>query len=45
MSFNDFWKVMAKDIMEEDFTKREALMYGIVMPLLLIVACLLVSNF
>jgi len=29
----DFWKIMAGDILSENFTKREYLVYGILAPL------------
>ena len=33
----DFWKIMAGDILSENFTMREYLVYGILSPLGMIV--------
>ena len=35
----EFWEIMEKDIMKENFTKKEYLVYGIVTPLVLMLVC------
>ena len=35
----EFMKIMGKDIMSENFTSREYVVYGIVAPLVLILVC------
>ena len=35
----EFLKIMGKDIMSENFTKKEYLMYGVVAPLVLVLVC------
>ena len=35
----EFLKIMEKDIMKENFTKKEYLMYGIVVPVVLVLVC------
>ena len=34
-----FLKIMMKDIMSENFTKKEYLVYGIVAPVVLVLVC------
>ena len=41
----EFLKIMGKDIMSENFTRREYVLYGIVAPVLLILLCGLVGSF
>lgn len=33
----EFWNIMAKDILSENFTKREYIVYGVIVPLALII--------
>jgi hypothetical protein len=40
----EFLEIMGKDIMSENFTKKEYLVYGIVTPLVLVLVCGLVSS-
>ena len=35
----EFLKIMEKDIMNENFTRREYVVYGIVAPLVLVLVC------
>lgn len=35
----EFLKIMGKDIMSENFTRREYVLYGIVAPLVLVLLC------
>ena len=35
----EFLKIMGKDIMSENFTRREYVIYGIVAPLVLVLVC------
>ena len=35
----EFLKIMGKDIMSENFTRREYVVYGIVAPLVLVLVC------
>jgi hypothetical protein len=35
----EFLKIMAKDILSENFTKKEYLVYGIVAPVVLVLVC------
>ena len=35
----DFWQVFEKDIKSENFTRKEIVIYGIVAPVVLILAC------
>jgi len=40
----EFMKIMGKDIMSENFTSREYVVYGIVAPLVLVLVCGLVGS-
>lgn len=35
----EFLKIMGKDIMSENFTKKEYVVYGIVAPVVLVLLC------
>ena len=35
----EFMKIMGKDIMNENFTRKELVVYGIVAPLVLVLVC------
>jgi hypothetical protein len=35
----EFMKIMGKDIMSENFTRKEIVVYGIVAPLVLVMMC------
>lgn len=35
----EFLKIMGKDILSENFTRREYVVYGIVAPLVLVLVC------
>jgi hypothetical protein len=35
----EFLRIMGKDIMSENFTRREYVVYGIVAPLVLVLLC------
>jgi len=35
----EFLKIMGKDILSENFTRREYVVYGIVAPLVLVLLC------
>jgi hypothetical protein len=35
----EFMKIMGKDIMNENFTRKELVVYGIVAPLVLVLMC------
>ena len=35
----EFLKIMMKDIMSENFTKKEYIVYGIMAPLVLVLVC------
>ena len=35
----EFMKIMEKDILSENFTQKEYVMYGIVAPLVLVLLC------
>ena len=35
----EFMKIMGKDIMNENFTRKELVVYGIVVPLVLVLVC------
>jgi len=37
----DFLKMMEKDYMSEDFTKREWVIYGIIAPVVLVIGCVI----
>jgi len=39
----EFFDIMGKDILSENFTRREYVVYGIVAPLALVLVCLLMS--
>lgn len=39
----EFVKIMAKDILKENFTKKEYVIYGVVAPLVLVAGCMLAS--
>lgn len=41
----EFLKIMGKDIMSENFSCREYVVYGIVAPVLLVLLCGLVGSF
>lgn len=36
----DFWQVFEKDIKSENFTRKEIVIYGIIAPVVLVVACM-----
>lgn len=40
----EFLKIMGKDIMSENFTRKEYVMYGIVAPLVLMLVCGLIGS-
>ena len=40
----EFLKIMEKDIMSENFTKKEYVVYGIVAPLVLVIACVMAGS-
>ena len=40
----EFMKIMEKDILSENFTRKEYVMYGIVAPLVLVLVCGLVGS-
>jgi len=40
----DFLNIMGKDILSENFTKKEYVVYGIVAPLVLVLVCGLAGN-
>ena len=35
----EFFEIMGKDIMNENFTRKEFVVYGIVVPLVLVLVC------
>ena len=35
----EFFEIMGKDIMNENFTRKELVVYGIVAPLVLVMMC------
>lgn len=37
----DFIKIMMKDILSENFTRREYVIYGVIAPMVLIAVCML----
>lgn len=39
----EFFRIMAKDFLKEDFSKREWLVYGVVVPCAMIAWCLIAS--
>jgi len=40
----EFLEIMGKDIMKENFTRREYVVYGIVAPLVLVLVCTLAGS-
>lgn len=40
----EFLRIMGKDVMNENFTRKEFLIYGIVAPLVLVLVCGLVGS-
>ena len=40
----EFLEIMGKDIMSENFTKKEYVVYGIIAPLALVLVCVLVGS-
>lgn len=40
-----FFEIMGKDIMNENFTRREYVVYGIVAPVILVLLCGLAGSF
>ena len=40
----EFLRIMGKDVMSENFTRKEFLIYGIVAPLVLVLVCGLVGS-
>ena len=44
MIMKEFLKIMGKDIMSENFTHREYVVYGIVAPLALVLLCGLIGS-
>jgi len=40
----EFLKIMGKDIMSENFTKKEYVVYGIMAPLVLVLMCVLAGS-
>jgi hypothetical protein len=40
----EFLKIMGKDILSENFTRREYVVYGIVAPLVLVLVCVLAGS-
>ena len=40
----DFLEIMGKDILSENFTRREYVVYGIVAPLVLVLMCVLAGS-
>ena len=41
ITLKDIFNVLQKDIKSENFSKRECVIYGIVVPLALVAACVL----
>lgn len=39
-----FFDIMGKDILSENFTRREYVVYGIVAPLVLVLVCVLADS-
>jgi hypothetical protein len=39
-----FFEIMGKDILSENFTRREYVVYGIVAPLVLVLVCVLADS-
>lgn len=44
MIMKEFLEIMGKDILSENFTKKEYVVYGIVAPLVLVLLCGLVGS-
>ena len=40
----EFLNIMGKDILSENFTRREYVVYGIVAPLVLVLVCVLADS-
>ena len=40
-----FFQIMAKDILKENFTRRELAVYGILAPVAIVAVCLFASLF
>lgn len=40
----EFFEIMGKDILSENFTRREYVVYGIVAPLVLVLVCVLADS-
>lgn len=40
----EFLEIMGKDILSENFTKKEYVVYGIVAPLVLVLVCVLADS-
>ena len=40
----EFLEIMGKDIMSENFTRKEYVVYGIVAPLVLVLMCVLAGS-
>ena len=40
----EFFRIMGKDVMTENFTRKEYVVYGIVAPLVLVLVCGLVGS-
>ena len=40
----EFLEIMGKDIMSENFTRKEYVVYGIVAPLVLVLVCVLAGS-
>ena len=41
----EFLDIMAKDLMNENFTKAECVEYGVIAPIALVLTCMLASIF
>jgi hypothetical protein len=41
----EFLDIMAKDLMNENFTRKECLEYGVIAPIALVLTCMLASIF
>lgn len=44
-AMKEFFEIMGKDIMSENFTRREYVIYGIVVPLVLVLVMGLAGSF
>ena len=40
----EFFEIMGKDILSENFTRRDYVVYGIVAPLVLVLVCVLADS-